>query len=221
MSSTDVWVERYRPNELGKIVGQPLIINKIRQNISAGNITNMIFSGPNGTGKTTTALVVGKAFFGNQLIGNFKEVNASEKSNRGIEFVSKEIIPFMREGALNFYAPFKILLLEEADNLTADAQAALRRPFEKYNQNCRVIMTVNYLEKIIPAIQSRFTVYEFQPINKDALIRRLHDISLNENLALHEKQYDSIADKVKGDLRKGIGILQNLQVDASDMNGVF
>jgi len=221
MTKMDVWSEAYRPRDFSEIVGQPLIINKIKQNIKAGNITNMMFSGPNGTGKTTTAFAIARAFFGNNLVGNFKEINASEKTNRGIDFVSKEIIPFLRVGPLFSGAHFKILLLEEADNLTTDAQAALRRPFEKYNHNCRVIMTVNYPDKIIPAIQSRFREYEFEPINDHAMVRRLRDISMMEDLTFHEKQYEKIANEVNGDLRKGINILQNMQVDTSDLAGVF
>lgn len=221
MSSSDVWVETYRPKRFDEIVGQPLVINKIKQNIHTKNITNMILSGPNGTGKTTTALAIARAIFGGQLIGNFKEINASEKDKRNVDFVSKDIIPYLRNRPLTCNAPFRILLLEEADNLTKDAQKALRRPFEKHNRNCRVIMTVNYPDRIIPAIQSRFTTYEFTQIEKGSLVRRLRNIAEREGISFTERQYEKIAEKSGGDMRKGINYLQNMQLDTSDFSGVF
>lgn len=216
-----MWVELYRPQNFDEIVGQPLIINKIKQNLYTKNITNMMFSGPNGTGKTTTALAIAKHLFGNDLVGNFKEVNASDKTKRGIEFVSKEIIPYLRHTPLTVSAPFKLLLLEEADSLTTEAQQALRRPLEKYNKNTRIIMTVNYPDNIINAIKSRFIEYEFSPIGNSSLIRRLKYIAENEGIDFTEKQYGKIAEKVGGDLRKGVNILQNMQADTSDFSGVF
>lgn len=214
-------MEKYRPRKFDEIVGQPLVINKIKQNLSNRNITNIILSGPNGTGKTTTALAIARDIFDNNFIGNFKEVNASEKTKRGIEFVSKEIIPFLKYSPIDPTAPFRLLLLEEADNLTQDAQASLRRPMEKHNQNCRVIMTVNYPDRIIPAIRSRCTEYEFKPINKDSMKSRLKFIADMEGISFTEKQYEAIAKKVDGDLRKGIGLMQNMQVDTSDFEGIF
>jgi replication factor C small subunit len=217
----DVWVEAYRPRSFDEIVGQPLVINKIKQNLFARNITNMIFSGPNGTGKTTTALAIANELYGDKKVGCFKEINASDKTKRGIDFVSAELVPFLRTLPLYDTAPFKLLLLEEADNLTREAQESLRRPLEKYNNNCRVIMTVNYPQRLIPAIKSRFTTYPFTPIQNSSLIRRLKHIADREGITFSEKQYQNIAERVKGDLRFGIGLLQNMQVDTSDMFGVL
>jgi len=214
-------VETYRPKSFDGIVGQPLIVNKIKQNVRAQNITNMIFAGPNGTGKTTTAMTIANELYGDDKIGSFKEVNASDKTKRGIEFVSTEILTFMRTLPLSMNVPYKLLLLEEADNLTREAQEAMRRPLEKYNRNCRVIMTVNYPERLIPAIHSRFATYNFSPINNTSLIKRLKHIAETEGIKFSERQYEKIAEKVNGDLRKGIGLMQNMQSDTSDMFGIF
>ena len=218
----DVWNERYRPKRLDEIVGQPLIINKLKQAISTGNITNYMFSGPNGTGKTTAAYAVANGLFDGELgKGNFKMINASEQRWRSINVVDKVIIPFMRTRPVFTDIPFKLLLLEEADNLTKDAQKALRVPFEKYNNLCRIIATVNYPDNLIPAISSRFTRFDFTPIESGAMVNRLREISQHEEISFTKEQYNSIVDKVDGDLRKAVNILQNMKVDTSDFNGVF
>ncbi len=222
MNDQGVWVERHRPYTLDDVVGQPLIINKLKQVLSTLNFTNLLFAGPNGTGKTTTALIIPRMICGGDNVsGVFKEINASSQKWRSINVVDSFIIPFMRTAPLSANAPFRILLLEEADSLTIDAQKALRRPLEKYNHNCRVIMTVNYPDKIIDAISSRCTRYDFEPIAEDSMINRLKCISMSEEIHFTEHQYKYIAGMVNGDLRKAINIMQNLQVDTNDCTGVF
>ncbi len=222
MNDFSVWVEKYRPQTFGDIVGQPLIVNKIKQNVAVRNITNLLLYGPPGNGKTTCAYIIARAILGeDKLMGAFKEINASDQENRGIDVVTKKIKPFVKSLPLFSNTPFRILLLDEADSLTPEAQAALRRTMEKYNRNCRFILTANNVEAIIPAIRSRCTEYEFKFIDRQAMIRHLEYISMLEDLSFTERQFGDIAKRASGDLRKGINILQNMQVDTSDYSGVF
>lgn len=222
MTCNDVWAEVYRPQRLDDVVGQPLIINKLKQVISTGNFTNLMFSGPNGNGKTTSALAIAKTFYGaDNLVSNFKEINASSQKWRSINVVDKIVVPFMQTRPLDPRVPFKILLLEEADSLTPDAQRALRRPIEKYNNLTRIIMTVNYPDNLIDAIKSRFTRFDFEPINQESLVNRLKYISSMEGIRFSDAQYNKICEIVDGDLRKAVNLLQSMQVDTSDLSGVF
>jgi len=222
MNKYDVWNERYRPMTLDDIVGQPLMINKLKQTISTGNFTNFMLSGPNGTGKTSTAYAIASKVLNGHLDGgNFKEINASEQKWRSINVVDAVIMPFLKTMPLVPSGPFKILLLEEADNLTKDAQKAMRRPFELYNNRTRIIMTVNYPDNIIDAIQSRFTRYDFEPIEETSMINRLKEICQEENIRFTDSQYRNIVKTVNGDMRKAVNIMQNMQVDTSDLGGIF
>lgn len=222
MNDFSVWVEKYRPMTFGDIVGNPLVLNKIKQNTGMKNITNLLLYGPPGNGKTSCAYVIARAIFGNDnLMGNFKEINASDQENRGIDVVTQKIKPFASTLPLFSNAPFRILLLDEADQLTPEAQAALRRTIEKHNRNCRFVLTVNNVEAIIPAIRSRCTEYEFRPIDKEIMIQHLQHISMLEDLSLTDKQFDSIAERSYGDVRVSINLLQNLKVNVDDYQGVF
>lgn len=222
MSIYEVWTEKYRPQSLDDIAGHSITINKIKQNVAVRNITNWILKGPAGTGKTSCVYAIAYAIYGKgNLNGNFKEINASSKKNRGIDMVETDIIPFAKHRPIFMSSPFRLLFLEEADQLTIDAQAALRRTMEKYTNNCRFILAVNNVDKIIDPIRSRCTEFPFNSIKTDILVRTLKAIASNENLKFSENQYSSIAERVNGDLRKATNILQNMQVDQSDYGGVF
>ena len=178
--------------------------------------------GPPGTGKTTTAYAMAYTIYGKEnLVGNFKEINASEQRNRGIEAVEKIIKPFVSTLPMSRSTPYRTLLLEEADSLTPDMMRALRRIMEKYNHNCRFLLTVNNIDAISDAIKSRCTEYAFKPISVDATISRLRYIATLEEIHFSEVQYKKIAEKVDGDLRKGIGLMQNMQIDTSNFSGIF
>ena len=162
----DIWIEKYRPKILNDIVGQDEIVERLKAYVKTKNVPHLMFAGPAGTGKTTSALALSKELFGESWKNNFHELNASDE--RGIGIVRGKIKDFARTAPIGKTA-FKIIFLDEADSLTADAQSALRRTIEKYSHICRFVLSVNYSSKIIEPIQSRCTIFRFNPIRNDAV----------------------------------------------------
>src|SRR3989338_4498505 len=147
-----MWTEKYRPKSFAEVKGQIDIIAKIKAFIAARNMPHMMFAGPAGVGKSTTALVIAREMFGTNWRENFLELNASDE--RGIDVVRTKVKDFARTRAIGD-VPFKIIFLDECDALTKEAQQALRRTMENYTQTTRFILSCNYSSKIIDPIQSR------------------------------------------------------------------
>ncbi|NOZ77006.1 MAG: replication factor C small subunit [Euryarchaeota archaeon] len=200
-----IWVEKYRPEKVGEIVGQKDVVERLKGYIQARNLPNMLFAGPPGTGKTTSAVVVAKELFGSDWQSNFLELNASDE--RGIDIVRGKIKDFARTRSLG--GEFKIVFLDEADALTKDAQHALRRTMEKYSGTCRFILSCNYSSKIIEPIQSRCALFRFRPLAEDEIADRLGYIAEKEGVRLSRDGLQAILDISEGDLRKAINILQS------------
>jgi replication factor C small subunit len=198
------WVEKYRPKNLDEIVGQDHIIQRLKRYIKDESIPNMMFSGPAGVGKTTTAIVLARTILGNYWRQNFLELNASDA--RGIGTVRNEIKSFSRLKAVS--APFRIIFLDEVDNMTKDAQHALRREMEMYTKTSSFILSCNYSSKIIDPIQSRCVIFRFTPIKGDEIVKRLEKISKSENLKVEKNTFETIVYFAEGDLRRAINILQ-------------
>jgi len=198
------WIEKYRPETLDGVFGNVNVIMRLKRYAKDMNLPNMIFAGPAGTGKTTSALALAKLLFKEYAERNFLELNASD--DRGIDVVRKTIKDFAR--TLPLEAEYKIIFLDEADALTHDAQQALRRTMEKYTKTCRFILSCNYSSKIIEPIQSRCVVFRFKPLEKAEVIKRLEEIAKSEDLTLNSKVLDAIFYVSLGDMRKAINILQ-------------
>jgi replication factor C small subunit len=137
----EIWTERYRPKDLDEVVGQKHAAERLKAYVTSGNMPHLLLAGPAGTGKTTCALALARGLFGDEWKGNFIELNASDE--RGIDVVRGKIKDFARTAPLG-KAEFKIIFMDEADALTNDAQAALRRTMEKYSKVCRFILSCNY-----------------------------------------------------------------------------
>jgi len=205
-----MWTEKYRPRTLNDVVDQDKIIQALQEKVNNGkNISNLIFHGRAGTGKTTTAMALSHDLLGEKWKMAFYGTNASD--DRGIDPVRKKIIPAAKYMPL-IPAPFKIIFLDEADGITSDAQALLRVPMEN-TPNVRFILSCNHLSKIIEEIVSRCTVYEFKPISKNAVVTQLQHIANNENVECNDRDLEYVAEKSKGDMRKAINMLQMKQFD--------
>lgn len=199
------WVEKYRPKSLAEVVGQSNIIERLKSYAKSRNVPNQLYSGPAGVGKTSSAIALAKALFGEQgFKQNFLELNASDE--RGIDVVRNTIKDFAR--TLAFNADFKIIFLDEADALTADAQQALRRTMECYTKTARFILSCNYSSRIIEPIQSRCVIFRFSPLTDAEIKKKLSEIAKQEKLEVEDSAYDAIVYASEGDLRKAINILQ-------------
>jgi len=212
-----MWVEKYRPRTLDDVVNQKEIVARLKVFIQEKSMPHLIFSGPPGTGKTTCALALAHDLFGPSYRKNVKELNASDE--RGIKVVRTSIKQFAHYMGTED-APFKILVLDEADNMTADAQQALRRTMESTSRNCRFILICNYSSKIIDPIQSRCSIFRFSPLKDGDILEQLAKISELEQINITEEGINAILYNSGGDMRRSINILQTAatlkgQIDAN------
>jgi len=156
--SFEMWAEKYRPKTLDDMVNQKEIVERLKSFVRSRNVPHCIFAGPPGTGKTTAALCVARDLYGDTYRERIMELNASDA--RGINMVRETVKTFARVRSIG-ETPFKIMILDEADNMTSDAQQALRRTMERYTETCRFILIANYSGKIIEPIQSRCAPFRF------------------------------------------------------------
>ncbi len=184
---------------------QEEIVSRLKDFVKRGTMPHCLFAGPPGTGKTTAGLCLAHDLFGERFQDAFKELNASDE--RGIDVVRTTVKEFARMASLTT-VPFKILVLDEADNMTSDAQGALRRTMENYTSTCRFILCCNYSGRIIEPIQSRCALFRFTPLPEEKVVESLHRIAKNENLKTTEGGLKTIVEVAEGDLRKAINILQ-------------
>tara|TARA_R110002167_G_scaffold172192_3_gene370480 strand:- start:769 stop:1695 length:927 start_codon:yes stop_codon:yes gene_type:complete len=209
-----IWVEKYRPAKLEDLILDDKSLRIVSQ--FKDEIPNLLFVGSPGTGKTTLARIIV-----NDILGcNYLYINASDES--GIDTIRHNITNFAQ--TKSFDGGIKVVVLDEADGLTSQAQAALRNTMETYAKYCRFILTANYKHKIIPALQSRCQSLDLKPVVEQAA-KRCFNILKQENVKVSDEQKKKFVRLVKRlfpDLRKTINEIQKSVIDGElciDSNG--
>lgn len=204
------WTEKFRPKDFSDIVSQNIAINNIKEFIKNPDMPHMIFTGPAGTGKTSTALLIVQNFLKKEdLSTNLLEVNASDTVR--IDFVRNVLKNFVSQNIIKD-GSLKFVILDEADNIPGQVQQALRRIIEKASINIKFILLCNYINRIIDPIISRCAVFRFVKLPKEKIVDRLKYIVNKEEIQIpkeaSEKFYDLLYFISGGDLRKAINTLQ-------------
>ena len=206
------WVEKYRPSSLDEISAQEDVIKSLKKVLETKNLPHLLFFGPSGCGKTSTILALCKELFGDELYKErVIEMNASDE--RGINVIRDKIKTFAKRSINNKdnVPPWKIIILDEADNMTQDSQFALRRIMEDYSKITRFCIICNYHNKIIDPINSRCALFRFKPIKQNEIIDKLRELCIKENLTLSDEFLNQVIKFSRGDLRKAINFLQKCQ----------
>jgi len=219
------WVEKYRPATIDELQQQDQVVSTLKNAIKTGNLPHMLFYGPPGTGKTSAILALAKDLFGPQMYrSRVLELNASDE--RGIDVVRHKIKHFAslavsaNKSATHSCPPFKLIILDEADCMTVDAQSALRRTMETYTKVTRFCILCNYVSRIIGPIASRCAKFRFQPMSKDVMTSRLSFISDKEGFTLPPDAAAALLRVSGGDLRRAITLLQNTyMLHGAEMSG--
>lgn len=216
----EVWTEKYRPDTLDEVVGQEEIVDRLKSFVEEDSVPHIMFAGPAGTGKTTSAIALAKDLYGDKWKQNFMETNASDE--RGIDVVREQIKDFARTKSVG--ADYKIIFLDEADNLTSDAQQALRRTMEQFSENCRFILSCNYSSKIIDPIQSRCAVFRFNRLEEEDVEKYIKRIATEEEFKISKEAIEAVMRVSEGDLRRVTNVLQtaslqNDEVEEEDIYG--
>ncbi|XP_005993364.1 replication factor C subunit 5 [Latimeria chalumnae] len=201
------WVEKYRPQTLNDLISHQDILSTIRKFISEDRLPHLLFYGPPGTGKTSTILACAKQLYKDREFNSMVlELNASD--DRGIDVVRGPVLSFASTRTI-FKKGFKLVILDEADAMTQDAQNALRRVIEKFTENTRFCLICNYLSKIIPALQSRCTRFRFGPLTPELMVPRLEYVTQKEKVDMGEDGMKAIVTLSCGDMRRALNILQS------------
>jgi DNA polymerase III delta prime subunit len=196
--NNSLWVEQYRPTVLDTYIGNDHLKDRLASYIEDNDIPHLLFHGKPGTGKTTAAKLIV-----NSIKCDYMYINASDEN--GVDIIRDKIKGFASTMGFN---PLKIIILDESDFLTANGQAALRNVMETFSQHCRFILTCNYVEKIIPAIQSRCQIFQITPPSKKDIAIHVSKILNEKEIQFDVKDLVPIIDSSYPDIRKIINTCQ-------------
>lgn len=203
------WVEKYRPKKIEEIISHDQNIETIKKMLKGNSLPHLLFHGTPGTGKTSLILAIANELYGTSKNLMIMKLDASD--DRGINSVREEIKGFAEK--INMFCQgVKLIILDEADSMTFDAQFALRRIIEKYSKTTRFCLICNYENKIIPAIRQRCAKFRFSPINSIHIQKKISEICEKENLNYDTNVIETISYLSRGDLRKSINFLQSLSL---------
>jgi len=203
MNFTDIWVEKYRPSTLDDIVlskDARDYFNNVKQ---SGNLPNLLLVGSPGVGKTTLAKII----INDILQSQYLYINASDEN--GIDTIRTKVINFAQTQSI--FGTIKVIVLDECDGLSLDAQKALRNSMEEYHDIARFVLTANYQHKIIPALQSRCHTFVFTPPKEEYIKRVLHIIN-EEKVDIEHNHLSELINKSYPDLRKCINNIQKYNI---------
>lgn len=203
------WIEKYRPATVDDIAHQDDVVRALRTCIERKNLPHLLFYGPPGTGKTSSIVAAARQLFGSHYKERVLELNASDE--RGIAVVREKVKKFAQFSvtAHNDLPPFKIIILDEADSMTKDAQAALRRTMETFTKVTRFCIICNYVSRIIEPVTSRCAKFRFQSIPAAAQVARLEEISRRENFECEDEALNALVTAADGDMRRSVALLQS------------
>ena len=205
-----LWTERHRPSSLDEVIGHEESIERLKQWLDDDSVPNILLKGPAGTGKTATVVAFAKDKYGDDWRGNLIQMNASD--DRGIDVVREQIKKQAAEAPSGDYE-YKIIYLDECDNLTKDAQQALRRTMEQYADRTRFFMSCNYVNKLIDPIQSRCVAIPFERLSDGEIKELVTRILDEEGVSYEDDAVELIVDSCNGDARRVVNTLQSSVVD--------
>ncbi|KAJ1927625.1 Subunit of heteropentameric Replication factor C (RF-C) [Tieghemiomyces parasiticus] len=207
------WIEKYRPRSMDDITAQEEVVQVLKSCLKSQNLPHLLFYGPPGTGKTSAILALTRDMFGPELMkSRVLELNASDE--RGIKVVREKIKNFARSTVSGNVSgrsvpPYKIIILDEADSMTGDAQAALRRTMENYSKITRFCLICNYVSRIIEPLASRCAKFRFKPLPIEQSERKLASICDQESLRYDPGALREVITASEGDLRRATMFLQS------------
>ncbi|KAI8816311.1 P-loop containing nucleoside triphosphate hydrolase protein [Fimicolochytrium jonesii] len=210
---TRPWIEKYRPRDMNEISSQDEVVAVLKKTMESQNLPHLLFYGPPGTGKTSTVLALAKELYGPDIIRDrVLELNASDE--RGIDVIRAKVKNFAKvtvtQTSVGFPCPpYKIIILDEADSMTQDAQSALRRTMETYSKSTRFCLICNYISRIIEPLASRCAKFRFKPLDTDSTRARIEYICQNEGVNAPPETVQTLVKLADGDMRRSIMLLQS------------
>lgn len=218
-----MWVEKYRPKQVQDVAAQEEVVKSLLGAIEQGSLPHLLFYGPPGTGKTSTVLAMTRMLYPEAWRDRVLEMNASDE--RGINVVREKIKAFAQRSVGSASPPFKVVILDEADTMTKEAQGALRRTIETYSGVTRFCLVCNYVSRIIEPLASRCAKFRFTPLDTQSMRARLKFIAEQEHVEYAEDVYDTILGKSEGDMRRAVNLLQSCvnfygRIGTPDLNDI-